>query len=129
MKRTLDIRKTLPGDAKERPERETTSPSINILLMEQYHGAAHDLPENVHTHDVDGDLQQGHEESAVHCPIAETVNDVFHSTPEEAISERAAGFMGPDTSVLVRHLPLGEPIALYWQFLAWYAAWQGIAGG
>ena len=97
--------------------------------MEMYHGAAEDLPENIHTNDVDGDIQKDQDEAAVHCPDAETVNDIFHWTPEAAISERAAGFLGPNTSAPVRHLPPGKVITLYWQFVAWFQALQEIARG
>ena len=129
MKRTLDMRKTLPGDARERPERQTASPIIDIYFMELYHGAAEDLPENVHVNDVDAHIQRDHDESTVHCPSAETVNDMFTWTPEAAISDRAAGFIGPQSSAPVRHLPPGKPITLYWQFVAWFTALQGIAVG
>jgi hypothetical protein len=129
MKRTLDMRKTLPGDSRERPERQTATPVIDIFFMELYHGAAEDLPENVHVNDVDGDIQKDHDESAVHCPTAETVNDIFHWTPEAAISDRAAAFIGPQASAPVRHLPPGKPMTLYWQFIAWFTALQEIALG
>ena len=99
MKRTLDMRKTLLGDARERPERQTASPIIDIFFMEQYHGAAEDLPENVHTNNVDGDIQKDREESAVHSLSKR--RDSQRHLPLDAggghLRERAAGFMGPET--------------------------------
>ena len=42
-KRTLDMRKTLLGDARQRPERQTVAPIIDIFFMEQYHGGCRGL--------------------------------------------------------------------------------------
>ena len=128
--RCLDMRKKLPGESGSgtRPERQTATPLIDLFFMELYHGAAEDLPENIHTHDVDGEIEKDHEESAVHCPDGTSIADLFNWTPEAAISERAAHFIGPNVSAPVRHLPPGKPITLFWQFLAWYEAIRDIAG-
>ena len=96
--------------------------------MELYHGAAEDLPENTHTHDVDADIDKDHEESTVHCPDDASIADLFNWTPEAAISERAAHFIGPNASAPRRHLPPGKPTTLYWQFLAWYESIRDVAG-
>ena len=84
------MRKKLPGESGEgtRPERQTATPLIDLFFMELYHGAAEDLPENTHTHDVDADIDKDHEESTVHCPDAASIADLFNWTPEAAISER-----------------------------------------
>ena len=90
------------------------------------HGAAEDLPEHTRTHDVNGEIEKDHEESAVHCPDGTSIADLFNWTPEAAISERAAHFIGPNASAPVRHLPPGKPI-LFWQFLAWFELIRDIA--
>ena len=126
--RCLDMRKKLPGESGTRPERQTATPLIDLYFMELYHGAAEDLPENIHTHNVDAEIEKDHKESAVHCPDGTSIADLFNWTPEAAISERAAHFIGPNTSAPVRHLPPGKPITLFWMFLAWYEAIRDIAG-
>ena len=128
--RCLDMRKKLPGEsgAGTRPERQTATPLIDLFFMELYHGAAEDLPENIHTNDVDADIEKDHNEPAVHCPQESSVADLFNWTPEAAISERAAHFIGPSASAPVRHLPPGKPMTLFWQFLAWYEAIRDVAG-
>ena len=70
MRRCLDMRKKLPGESGSgtRPERQTATPLIDLFFMELYHGAAEDLPENIHTHDVDANIAKDHGESTVHCP-------------------------------------------------------------
>ena len=83
---------------------------------------------NTHTHDVDADIDKDHEESTVHCPDAASIADLFNWTPEAAISERAAHFIGPNASAPRRHLPPGKPTTLYWQFLSWYEAIRDVAG-
>ena len=130
MHRCLDMRKKLPGESGEgtRPERQTATPLIDLFFMELYHGAAEDLPENTHTYDVDADIDKDHEESTVHCPDAASIADLFNWTPEAAISERAAHFIGPNASAPRRHLPPGKPTTLYWQFLDWYESIRDVAG-
>lgn len=125
--RTVDMRKKLPGDSGARPERQTATPLIDLFFMELYHGAAEDLPENDHTHDVDAGIQQDHEQLPVHCPQEASISDLFTWTPEAAISERAAHFIGPNASAPVRHLPPGKPITLFWQFLCWFEAIREMA--
>ncbi|WP_353239621.1 hypothetical protein [Limnohabitans sp.] len=58
--RCLDMRKKLPGESSTRPERQTTTPLIDLYFMELYHGAAEDLPENIHTHDVGAEIEKDH---------------------------------------------------------------------
>ena len=70
----------LPGESSEgsRPERQTATPLIDMFFMELYHGAAEDLPENTHTHDVDAYIDKYHEECTVHCPDATSIADLFN---------------------------------------------------
>ena len=47
--RTLDMRSKLPGDSGERLGKQTAAAAINLFFAELYHGAAEDLPDNIHT--------------------------------------------------------------------------------
>ena len=51
-----------------RPERQTTTPFIDLFFQELYLGTAEDPLENIYMHDVDVELGIDHEESTVHGP-------------------------------------------------------------
>ena len=92
--RCLDMRKKLPGKPGTRPERQTTTPLIDLYFMELYHGAAEDLPENIHTHDVDTEIEKDHKESAVHCPDGTSIADLFTWTWPFAVASISTQIFG-----------------------------------
>ena len=96
--------------------------------MELYHSACEDLPEHQHTDDVDGQIMQDTEDpQAVGIPPKD-IEEIFTWTPEAALSERTAHFLGPNAPAPMRHLPPGKPVTLFWQFLAWCEAMQSLGG-
>ena len=87
---------------------------VDLFFMEIYHNQCEDLPENMHIEDVEAMFSSD--------KLPEEVGKVYSWTPEVALSERVAHFVGPDAAAPVRHLPPGKPITLFWQLKAWSSA-------
>ena len=97
-----------------RPEARHARNIVDLFFMELYHNQCEDLPENMHIEDVQCMLSSNE--------LPEEVAKVYSWTPEVALAQRVAHFVGPDATAPVRHLPPGKPIILKWQLTAWTAA-------
>ena len=107
---------------------------VDMFFLELYHQSAEDLPETFQAQDVDArmSMEQGFEvgaDMALYTKQIEKVEEVFSWTPEAAISQNIMALSAVSLSTVpVRHLPPGKPMALYWQFQSWCEAAANFSG-
>ena len=99
-----------------------------MFFLELYHQSAEDLPETFQAQDVDAQMsmEQGFEvgtDMALCTKQIEKVEEVF-SIAQNIMALSAVSL----STVPLRHLPPGKPMALYWQFQSWCEAAADFSG-